>query len=290
MKIFKILIPVFNDWESLSRLLNEIDKNIKNIKDSQFECLIINDASTNKNPGIKVPPNIKSLEIIDMKENRGHARCNAFGIRYLSLREDFDYLILMDGDGEDRPEEIVLLVEKIIENPNTSVVAKRIKRSEGPFFQILYQLHKLLTIISTGKVINFGNYSCLIKDDIKKLSTQESLWSSFSGSVKKHIFLFNTIDSIRGKRYFGPSKMSIYRLIIHSLSIIAVFKINVFIRSTILIFLSYYFFTLIKVNVALLMILIILFNILIYLVSLRENKKELLSSELNIEKSKVFTH
>ncbi len=290
MKIFKILIPVFNDWESLSRLLNEIDKNIKNIKDSQFECLIINDASTNKNPGIKVPPNIKSLEIIDMKENRGHARCNAFGIRYLSLREDFDYLILMDGDGEDRPEEIVLLVEKITENPNTSVVAKRIKRSEGPFFQILYQLHKLLTIISTGKVINFGNYSCLIKDDIKKLSTQESLWSSFSGSVKKHIFLFNTIDSIRGKRYFGPSKMSIYRLIIHSLSIIAVFKINVFIRSTILIFLSYYFFTLIKVNVALLMILIILFNILIYLVSLRENKKELLSSELNIEKSKVFTH
>ena len=168
MKIFKILIPVFNDWESLSRLLNEIDKNIKNIKDSQFECLIINDASTNKNPGIKVPPNIKSLEIIDMKENRGHARCNAFGIRYLSLREDFDYLILMDGDGEDRPEEIVLLVEKITENPNTSVVAKRIKRSEGPFFQILYQLHKLLTIISTGKVINFGNYSCLIKDDIKK--------------------------------------------------------------------------------------------------------------------------
>ena len=290
MKIFKILIPVFNDWESLSRLLDEIDKNIKNIKNAQFECLVVNDASTYKNPGIKVPPNIKSLEIIDMKENRGHARCNAFGIRYLSSREDLDYLILMDGDGEDRPEEIVLLVEKIMENPNTSVVAKRIKRSEGPFFQILYQLHKLLTITSTGKIINFGNYSCLIKDDIKKLSTQGSLWSSFSGSVKKHIFLFNTIDSIRGKRYFGPSKMSLYRLIIHSLSIIAVFKINVFIRSTILIFLSYYFLTLIEVNVALLMILVILFNILIYLVSLRENKKELLSSELNIEKSEVFTH
>ena len=290
MKKIIILIPVYNDWESLDKLLIEINKNIEFFNDINFECLIVNDASSINPPELYKPTNFKLVELLNMRDNKGHARCNAFGIRYIFHNKEFDKLILMDGDGEDRPEEIVLLVEKITENPNTSVVAKRIKRSEGPFFQILYQLHKLLTIISTGKVINFGNYSCLIKDDIKKLSTQESLWSSFSGSVKKHIFLFNTIDSIRGKRYFGPSKMSIYRLIIHSLSIIAVFKINVFIRSTILIFLSYYFFTLIKVNVALLMILIILFNILIYLVSLRENKKELLSSELNIEKSKVFTH
>ena len=65
--------------------------------------------------------------------------------------KNFDYLILMDGDGEDRPEEIRLLVEKSLSDPSLSVVAKRIKRSEGPLFQLLYQIHKILTLIFTGK-------------------------------------------------------------------------------------------------------------------------------------------
>ena len=93
----------------------------------------------------------------------------------------------MDGDGEDRPEELKMMVKKIFINPSISIVAKRIKRSEGAFFQFLYQMHKLLTVIFTGKNINFGNYSCLTKNDVKILSEKKVLWSSFSGSVKKHI-------------------------------------------------------------------------------------------------------
>ena len=92
----------------------------------------------------------------------------------------------MDGDGEDRPIEIKSLVSKTFEDPNTSVVAKRIKRSEGPFFQSLYQIHKIITLIFTGKKINFGNYSCLNKNDTQLISTKKSLWSSYSGTVKKN--------------------------------------------------------------------------------------------------------
>ena len=61
------------------------------------------------------------------------------------------------------------------------------------------------------------------------------MWSSFSGSVKKNLKPLNEINSIRGLRYFGPSQMSLFKLIIHSLSIIAVFKYNVFLRSTLMI-------------------------------------------------------
>ena len=98
-----------------------------------------------------------------MQQNRGHARCYAFGIRYVFLNEQFDNIILMDGDGEDRPIEIKSLVEKINNNEKISVVAKRVKRSEGFLFKFLYECHKILTYISTGKKINFGNYSCLTK-------------------------------------------------------------------------------------------------------------------------------
>ena len=290
MKKIIILIPVYNDWESLNKLLQEINENIKFFNDINFECLVVNDASTIQPPILKKPSNFCSLELLNMRENRGHARCNAFGIRYIFQNKKFDYLILMDGDGEDRPVEIKSLVEKIKENPNLSVVAKRIKRSEGLFFQSLYQLHKLITFIFTGQNINFGNYCILTRSDIEKLHSKASLWSSFSGSVKNNLKPLNEISSIRGLRYFGPSKMSLIKLIIHSLSIIAVFKYKVFLRSTlilvILVFLNSYLG-----NIAVFFqILIVVFNLTIFTVSLREQEKNLLNSHNNLDNIKKITH
>ena len=291
MKKFKILIPVYNDWESLIKLLSEINKEVEGIEKAEFHCVVVNDASTNKSPEIKVPKNIKTLKIINMKQNRGHARCNAFAIRYFSKDLNFEHLIVMDGDGEDRPVEIKMLVEKALSDENTSVVAKRIKRSEGVLFQMLYQIHKIITLIFTGKNINFGNYSCLTRNDLEILSTKESLWNSFSGSVKKHIQKLNTIDSIRGPRYFGPSKMSLFNLGLHSLSIIAVFKFAVFVRVAILAGIIYvwrYHIGFLPFVVSI--FLLIIFNCLIYLISLRENKKDFLNSDDNVADIKSYTH
>ena len=290
MKKIIILIPVFNDWESLKKLLNEIEENVRNIKNIQIECLVINDASTIKQPKLIKPKSFQSLKILNMKKNKGHARCNAFGIRFISKNKDFDNLILMDGDGEDRPVELIKLINKSFQNPENSVVAKRIKRSEGPFFQFLYLMHKITTLLFTGKKINFGNYSCLTKNDVEKLSSRASLWSSYSGSVKKNISAFNEIDSIRGERYFGPSKMSLYKLIIHSFSIIAVFKYQVLIRSILLILITGYLNTNFAFSLILFQTLIILFCITIFLVSLRENKNELFNSEKNLENFNDVTH
>ena len=283
MKKIIILIPVFNDWESLEKLIVEINENVKELKKIYIECVVINDSSSIKQPKLFKPKLIKSIQILNMKENKGHARCNAFGIRYVIKNKDFDYLILMDGDGEDRPIELKKLINKILEEPNKSVVAKRIKRSEGLFFRFLYSMHKLITLVFTGKKINFGNYSCLIKEDVKKLSTQASLWSSYSGSVKKNLEHFNEIDSERGTRYFGPSKMSFLNLINHSLSIISVFKGTFLIRSALFIIV---YILMIKSNASLITALPLIFLLVaVYLISnlaLRENIKEFNNSLKNI--------
>jgi len=213
-----------------------------------------------------------------------------FGIRYIFQNKEFDYLILMDGDGEDRPEEIKSLIEKIKENPNLSVVAKRVKRSEGLFFQSLYQLHKLITFIFTGQNINFGNYSILTKSDVKKLYSKASLWSSFSGSVKKNLKPLNEINSIRGLRYYGPSQMSLFKLLIHSLSIIAVFKYNVFFRSALMIILISYLNSYLGNLGVFSQMLIVFFNLIIFTVSLREKEKDLLNCHKNLDSIKKITH
>ena len=290
MKKIIILIPVFNDWQSLTKLIDEIDENICDYKDIEFNCLIINDASTIDRPKLKIPHSIKLFKILNMRKNRGHARCIAFGIRYVFENIDFDNLILMDGDGEDRPVEIKDLVDEAITVPNTSVVAKRIKRSEGFFFQLLYQIHKIVTYIFSGKNINFGNYSCLTKKDVKKLYSEASLWSSYSGTVKKKLDNFSEINSIRGLRYFGPSQMSFFKLLIHSLSIIAVFKYQVFLRSTFLIIILAYLNQYLGNASIFFQILIVLFNLIVFIVSLREKEYDLKNSHNNLDNIKDITH
>ena len=290
MKKIIILIPVYNDWESLKKLLIEINENIKFFSNINFECLIVNDASTSEIPELHKPSNFETIEILNMKENRGHARCNAFGIRYAFQNEEFDYLILMDGDGEDRPIEIKSLIGKIQNEPDKSVVAKRVKRSEGLIFQNLYTLHKLITLVFTGKNINFGNYSCLTKMDVEKIFSKASLWSSYSGTIKKYIKNYNEINSIRGLRYFGPSKMSLINLIIHSFSIIVVFKYQVLLRSCIIMSLMIYLSLNFGINLFFFKVILSIFCLIIFIVSLREKKAELLNSQENLNNEKIVTH
>ena len=85
-----------------------------------------------------------------MKENRGHAECIAYGLGHIIDNENFDKVILMDGDGEDRPEEIEDLLDKAFPSTDISVVVKELKDQRSSFHNSL-SLHKLLTLIFTGK-------------------------------------------------------------------------------------------------------------------------------------------
>ena len=290
MKKFVILIPVYNDWKSVSKLLKEIDLQIVEWE-SEVSVLIIDDFSTEAKSDIDLNfIKIKSVKVLNIKKNQGHARCFATGLKFIIERENFDYVILMDADGEDRPEELNLLFNKSKEYPNKVITADRIKRSEGPLFKFCYEIHKYLTYIFTGHLIKFGNYSCLPRDSVVKIIKEPSAWSSFSGSLTKLIPDRISISSIKGLRYYGPSKMSFFSLLIHSLSIIAVFKKTAFLRSFIflsvyllLIFQSLSFITLLPVF----LIVILLFAII--WVSNRENLDQFNKSLDNISSIDNFS-
>ncbi len=270
MKKFIILIPVFNDWESLSKLIKDISLELKELKNDKFKFIIINDGSTNSQPKIDKPNNILSIKILNMKINKGHTLCIAYGIHYALSNEEFDNLILMDGDGEDRPEEVLNLIKKNSNNLEKSVIAKRIKRSEGIIFKFLYQIHKLITLVFTGHNINFGNFTFLTKKDLNSLSKEPLLWKSYSASFKKNIKNFTYINSIRGKRFFGPSKMSFFKLVFHSFSIIAVFRYQVYLRSAVLLIIFSYLNPILGSIIIIPQILIVLFCLVIFIVSLNK--------------------
>ena len=284
-----ILIPVFNDFKSVSKLIEEIDINISDLKAS-FSIIVVNDASTDeKILKAKNLNNIKSLKLINMRNNRGHTRCIAAGLKYILENEDFDYVIPMDGDGEDRPEEIKNFVEKIKDNPNKSIVGERVKRSESLVFKVCYFFHKIITFTFTGKFIKFGNYTCLTKKTVKKLIDDKATWSSFSGSLAKNEIDLIKSPSIRGPRYFGPSKMSFLNLVKHSFAIIAVFKTGVIFR--LIAFYAIYLIIIaeyISVITAIPLALIIIFGLIILKISGRENMTEFNNSLTNISDIDTF--
>ena len=285
MKKFKILIPCYNDWQSLFKLLNNIDNNIT-MFDGEFNVLIVNDCSTEKIPKPSFNfKKIKSIDLINIKKNQGHTRCNATGIKYLSEKKDFDYMILMDGDGEDNPSDLPVIIKKVLEKINISVVATRKKRSEGLLFTMFYNLHKIITLIFTGKNMNFGHYSCLTKEDVILLSSKKTLWSNFAGTAKKYISNLYSVPTIRGIRYFGPSKMPLKGLIIHSMSIIASFKYQVLLRSLLFIFFSSFIYLKINENGIFLFFnfLIAFFCLIIFITSKRESSEDLDNCQQRIQ-------
>ena len=290
MKKFIILISVYNDWKSVSKLLKEIDLLIVDWESEVF-VVIINDASTEVRSGMNSNfKKIKSIKILNMKKNQGHARCVATGLKFIAEKENFDYAIIMDADGEDRPEDLNLFFNKSKEYPGKTIVAERVKRSEGLLFKFCYEIHKYLTYIFTGHLIKFGNYSCLPKDAVVKMVKEPSSWNSFSGSLAKLIPDRISISSIKGLRYYGPSKMNFFKLLIHSFSIIAVFKRTTFLRSFIflsvyllLIFQSLSFITLLPVF----LIIILLFAVV--WVSNRENLDQFKKSLNNIGTGKDYS-
>ena len=278
-----ILIPIYNDRESLKKLIENINLNISTVS-SEVSVIVVNDASSQQiNDNYENIENIQSIEIINMKKNNGHARCIALGLRYINEKKEFDFVIPMDGDGEDRPEEIKNFIQLAEQSEDKSIVGERIKRSENLFFKFCYQFHKFLTLVFTGKSIKFGNFTCLSKTTVRKMLKEKATWNSFSGSLTKIEKNLLPMSSIRGTRYFGPSKMSFFNLLKHSLSIISVFRKTVLIRSA---FFIIFYILLIKNNASIVTSLpLVLLLVMIYSIStlaLRENMDEFDKSLVDI--------
>ena len=283
MKKIIILVPIYNDWQSVSKLLDEININVKGL-DFEFSIIIVNDASTEaQSITTQNLDNLKSVRVMNMRENRGHARCIATGLKYVFENEEFDYVIPMDGDGEDRPEEIKFLIEEANYSPDKAIVGERVKRSENLIFKLSYNIHKIITYTFTGQSIKFGNFTCLPKSTVEKIIKDKATWSSFSGALTKVEKNRKISPSTRGIRYFGPSKMNFLNLVKHSLAIIAVFKVNVIFRSAL--FYAIYLY-LISSNITYITLiplgLIIVFIISVLTLSKREDLNALNNSTNNL--------
>lgn len=224
-KIIYCVIPVFNDWESFTVLVKKIGALQESVKkEYKITIVVVNDGSTvEADSQIDLTKN--SIKILNLKINVGHQRAIAVGLQYVFNEVvEYDFLVVLDSDGEDKPEDIPSLIEKAKKENNKKIIfAQRNKRQESSLFKTGYFFYKYLFCFLTGQKINFGNFSVIPKKLLGQVVYQQNIWNHYSGCIIQSKIPFDKVLLDRGKRYKGTSKMNFNSLILHGLSSISVY-------------------------------------------------------------------
>ena len=221
-----VVVPVFNDWESAQKLLSSFPD-----APAEFHVMIVDDGSTEKAPDTwELSPSIAKAEILSYDINQGHQRAIASGICDVVRRVPHDYVLVMDGDGEDSPASIPALIEEQRKNPDAIVVASRGVRTEGVKFKLFYAVFKRLFHALTGWRLDFGNFSLMPAKHAHSLAMMPELWNHYPSSVIRSGRPLHRVQTDRGERYFGNSKMNFLSLISHGLSALGNFFDIIFVR------------------------------------------------------------
>jgi hypothetical protein len=277
-----IIIPIYNDWKSLNKLLYEINQTLSN--ENSYKILIINDCSTQKiNIQNQNLDNITEIKILTTTKNLGSQKSISIGLNYLKNMSDNFYITIMDGDGEDSPSEIKEMLSTAKANLDCVVTSHRKKRNESAIIKFSYQIHLIISFFLTWEWISFGNFTCFNSNNLKKLNLND-VWYALSAGVLKNCKIKKLYAS-RQKRYFENSKVNFLKLVEHSLRIISVFYKRMFISSFLLTLIIWTFTF--KLSV-LFYLLVFFINLIVILVKIKNYTKLTLNLNSFIKEIKII--
>jgi glycosyltransferase involved in cell wall biosynthesis len=229
----RVVIPVFNDWESLAILVRALDQHADSLG-CELIVSVIDDGSTEPDDVFRKAAadleSIEQLELVQLAVNVGHQRAIAIGLCRAADSADCDAVLVMDSDGEDPPESIPLLLERVRGRKEFCIVAQRRRRSESLAFKASYVIYRSMFRIVTGKRIRFGNFSLISVGNVRRLTMIPDLWNNLAAALLRSRLPLEQVPIDRGKRYAGRSKMNFTSLIVHGFSAISVYADTIFVR------------------------------------------------------------
>ena len=217
--------PVFNDWDSLKTLLQSLDTILQE-QGLRADVLAIDDASSIPVKDTLQRLNLTAIDhvnVLRLRRNLGHQRAIAIGLAYAETHYSADIAVVMDGDGEDTPEDAIRLIHACWAAGQQKIVfARRSQRSESILFKLFYRAYRSTYRLLTGFDIQVGNFSAIPFGLLHQLVVVSEIWNHYAAGVLKSKLPNMDIPTRRGYRYYGQSKMNVASLITHGLSAISV--------------------------------------------------------------------
>jgi glycosyltransferase involved in cell wall biosynthesis len=226
-----VLVPVYNDWDAVRTLIEELDRELASASRSAA-LIIVDDGSTMRPDAGEIRASaLTGVEVLHLRRNLGHQRAIAVGLAYVEAQGQADAVVLMDGDGEDRPQDVNRLLDALQSDGASRIVfAERTRRSEGAVFSILYWGYRFVHRMLTGERVRVGNFSVIPRVLLRTLVSVSDLWNHYAAAVFHARLPFITIPTHRGSRYAGGSQMNFVSLVTHGLSAMSVFGDRIGVR------------------------------------------------------------
>ncbi len=228
-----IVSPVYDDAEAASRLVEELSR-VFDGTDFVLRVLFVDDGSPVPLAGqfgqyllARTIP----VGVLRLRRNMGHQRAIALGVAYAQEHIPCDALLVMDADGEDRPEEALRLLTHCRQQIGCNIIfAERTRRSESHLFQCFYHIYRGIHWVLTGISVRVGNFSVVPAVYLPALVTLPALWNHYAAAIFQARLPRESLPSTRGVRYKGDSKMQFVSLVMHGLQAISVFSDIVAVR------------------------------------------------------------
>src|SRR5712692_1479382 len=183
-----ITMPVYDDWESALKLCQEIDVVLRSQAEWRASLIFIDDGSAHTCPS-GMPLHFQAIEkvsVLTLRRNLGHQRAIAIALAYIQQHCRGDALVVMDADGEDRPEDILRMLEAMAgaDGP-VAVFAERGRRLEKAIFRLFYRIYGSLHVLLAGRSIRFGNFSLMPWAHLDSIVTYPELWNHYASTFLK---------------------------------------------------------------------------------------------------------
>ena len=221
-----VLIPIFNDWKVVELLLPHLDR-VLNDRHLTAELVLVDDGSTVSPDDTFVCPPLAALApvgVLALRRNLGHQRAIAVGLTYVYQHLSPGAVVVMDGDGEDDPEDVPRLLEKLaVEGRRKIVFAERKRRSEPLLFRLFYRVYRWLHFLLTGVRVRVGNFSVIPAQALARVVVISEMWNHYAAAVYNARIDYVTVPTARARRLGGSSQMNFLSLVVHGLSALSVY-------------------------------------------------------------------
>jgi hypothetical protein len=224
-----LIVPVYNDRRSLLRLVQELAD--VHASHGPLQLVVVEDGSLlDPLQPAELREQPFSIDLLQLYRNVGHQRAIAIGLAHVAQQADARVVAVLDADGEDRPDQLPRLLDRLAQGGAEVIVARRGRRSEGPLFKAFYRVYQGLFRLLTGRVIRFGNFVALSTRALQRIVHMDELWMHFPATLLLSGLPLGEVEVDRGRRYHGESRMNLVSLVTHGLRSVAVFTESVLTR------------------------------------------------------------
>ncbi len=198
------VVPAFNEEESLREFYKVLTANLVKL-DKDYEIIFVDDGSTDSTLEIlkKLASKDKKIRIFSFRKNRGKAEALTVGFQMAKG----DYIVTLDADLQDRPEEIKKLLDKAKEGFDL-VSGWRKDRKDALKTRLSSKLFN--GIMSSFWGVHLHDYNCGLKLYTKEAAKSINLYGGMHRFIPLLVaekgFEVTELPVTHEKRKFGKSK------------------------------------------------------------------------------------